>query len=117
MVECRLAEVAGLDRGCDLSFIRYEPVNAEGIGYVSHPYAAKCKIVTEFGFRLKEGEIADEDHYGNIIINYLEEKGISWVAWVFDPDWHPHIFSSWDTYELTGCGEFFKNQMQKNSEK
>jgi endoglucanase len=127
--------VPGLDWGYDLSCIRYEPVNAEGIGYVSHPYAAKRKppwppkweenfgfaadsypvIVTEFGFRLAKGDTIDEGHYGNIIISYLEEKGISWIAWVFDPDWHPHIFSSWETYELSGCGKFFKEQLKRNS--
>jgi endoglucanase len=126
--------VAGLDWGYDLGFIRYEPVNAEGIGYVSHPYAAKRKppwppkweenfgfaadsypvIVTEFGFRLAEGDTIDEGHYGNIIISYLEEKGINWIAWVFDPDWHPHIFSSWETYELSGSGKFFKEQLKRN---
>ena len=38
-------------------------------------------------------------------------KGISWPAWVFDADWFPKMIESRDTYELTGCCEFFKEAM------
>ena len=53
----------------------------------------------------------DEKHYGPIIINYLESKGINWMAWVFDPEWHPSLFESCDNYKLTPPGEFFKKAM------
>jgi uncharacterized membrane protein len=54
----------------------------------------------------------DTTDYGKRIITYLEGKGISWTAWVFDPEWYPKMFESWDTYKLTECGEFFKQAMQ-----
>ncbi|MBN2011397.1 cellulase family glycosylhydrolase [candidate division KSB1 bacterium] len=123
--------VAGFDWAYDLNPIRYEPINVEGIGYVTHPYPMKRKapwpekweenfgfaagrypvIATEIGFGLRDGDITDENHYGPIIINFLENRSISWVAWVFDPDWHPSLFESWDTYKLTGSGEFFKKAL------
>ena len=124
--------VAGLDWAYDLTPILIEPVNAEGIAYVSHPYEFKRSqpwepkweenfgfaaqqypvVVTEFGFGLRQGQTIDENHYGNRIIKYLESKGIGWVCWVFDPEWGPRMLKSWDTYELTESGEFFKKAMQ-----
>jgi hypothetical protein len=52
-----------------------------------------------------------EGDYGRAIITYLEGKGIGWLGWVFDPEWGPNMLRSWDTYELTGGGEFFKQAL------
>ena len=123
--------VAGFDWAYDLTPLHEEPIAAEGIGYVTHPYAWKRSdpmepkweenfgfaankypvFATEFGFDLKSGEIINDDHYGNRIIRYLEGKGISWVCWDFDPEWGPRILESWDPYKLTESGEFFKKAM------
>jgi endoglucanase len=124
--------VAGLDWAYDLTPLHDDPIDAEGIGYVSHPYPHKRTkpyepkweenfgfaagrypvVVTEFGFTLGRGDDADNREYGTAIINYMEAKGISWVAWIFDPDWYPRLLKSWDTYELTEAGTFFKQAMQ-----
>lgn len=45
------------------------------------------------------------------IITYLEGKGIGWLGWVYDPEWGPNLLQSWDTYELTGGGEFFQQAL------
>ncbi|MCJ7449094.1 MAG: glycoside hydrolase family 5 protein [Bacteroidales bacterium] len=123
--------VAGFDWAYDLSPLHDDPVNAEGIGYVSHPYENKRSqpwepkweenfgfaaskypvVVTEFGFGLRPGQTINAEHYGNRIINYLEGKGIGWICWVYDPEWGPAMLKSWDTYELTGNGDFFKKAM------
>jgi len=68
-------------------------------------------VVTEFGFSLRPGQTIDADHYGNRIIGYLEGRGISWICWVYDPEWGPSLLKSWDSYELTGSGEFFKKAL------
>jgi len=34
------------------------------------------------------------------------------VCWVYDPEWGPQLLKSWNTYELTGSGEFFKKAMR-----
>lgn len=126
--------VAGLDWAYDLTPLHDDPLDVEGIGYVTHPYSNKRSqpwepkweedfgfaaseypvVATEFGFGMREqGEVIGDDHYGNRIIKYLESKGISWCAWVYDPEWQPRMLESWDTYKLTGSGEFFKKAMQQ----
>jgi hypothetical protein len=125
--------VAGFDWAYDLDPLHYEPVRAEGIGYVTHPYANKRPqpweprweenfafaaeryplIATEIGFGLKPGEVVDDNHYGNRITRFLEQRGISWMAWVFDPVWQPRMLTSFDGFALSGSGEFFKQAMHR----
>ena len=123
--------VAGFDWAYDLSPLHIDPLNAEGIGYVTHPYEHKRSqpwepkweenfgfaaekypiIATEMGFGTRGSATIDKDHYGPQIIKYLEGRGISWMAWVYDPEWGPPMMKSWNTYELTDSGEFFKKAM------
>jgi aryl-phospho-beta-D-glucosidase BglC (GH1 family) len=124
----RIPLVAGLDWAYDLTPLHIEPIDAEGIGYVTHPYAHKRRppfefkweedfgfaaekypvVATEFGFSVGRSRMAENGEYGKAIISYLEHKGISWVCWVFDPKWGPKLIESWDTFKLTESGEFFK---------
>lgn len=125
--------VAGFDWAYDLTPLREEPINATNIGYVTHPYPNKRSqpwepkwdedfgfaaehypiIATEIGFEIKEGQPDDgEEHYGDRITKYLEDNGISWLAWVYDPEWWPQLIKSWN-FDLTGSGEFFTKAMQK----
>ena len=124
--------VAGFDWAYDLTPIKEEPISAENIGYVTHPYPNKRKepwvpkwdeafgfaaekypvFATEFGDDIRTGTMDLEgNNYGNQIIGYLEDKGISWTIWVFDPSWGGAKIKNWD-YELTPGGEFFKKAMQ-----
>ncbi|MGA2219596.1 MAG: cellulase family glycosylhydrolase, partial [Terracidiphilus sp.] len=124
--------VAGLDWAYDLAPIRDSPVRAQGIGYVTHPYPNKRTrpwegkwdedfgfaagrypvIATEIGFSEQYGSKADNDAYANDITKYLDSKGISWIAWCFDPEWGPTMIKSWDTFELTESGKFFSGEMK-----
>lgn len=128
--------VAGLDWAYDLTPLRIEPIEAEGIGYVTHPYAHKCKrpyqpkwdeafgfasgkypiVATEFGFTYGTNEWEDNGEYGKEIITYLEERGISWVCWVFDPEWFPRLVETWKPFKLTKSGEFFKQALHKKNQ-
>lgn len=123
--------VAPFDWAYDLTPLHFDPINAEGIGYVTHPYEHKRKppwppkweedfgfaaerypvVATEFGFQVREGQAIGADDYPNAIIRYLEGHGISWVAWCFDPEWGPRMLESWENFELTPAGEFFKKAM------
>lgn len=125
--------VAGFDWAYDLTPLRDDPVRAEGIAYVTHPYEHKRTepwepkweedfgfaanqypvMATEFGFGLRGEATVGENDYGNRITRYLERHGMSWLAWVYDPEWGPPLLKSWDTYELTGAGEFFKEAMTR----
>ena len=124
--------VAGLDWAYDLTPLLIEPIDAPDICYVSHPYPHKRTkpfepkweenfgfaasrypvVVTEFSFTLGNEGIADNGEYGRAIINYMEAKGMSWIGWVFDPEWNPRLIESWDTYKLTEAGTFFKQALQ-----
>jgi aryl-phospho-beta-D-glucosidase BglC (GH1 family) len=121
--------VAGLDWAYDLSPLHDDPINAVGIGYVTHPYAHKRSqpwepkweenfgfaadkypvVATEFGFGGFPDQTNDND-YGNRIIKYLEGRGISWDCWVFDPEWGPRLLQSWQ-YDLTDGGKFFRKAL------
>ena len=121
--------VAGLDWAYDLSPLNDDPINAERIGYVTHPYAHKRTkpwepkweenfgfaaekypvVATEFGLDEFPGQGINSD-YGNSIIKYLEGKKISWVCWVFDPEWGPRLLQTWK-YDLTDGGKFFKKAL------
>jgi len=122
--------IAGFDWAYDLTPLHLAPINAEGIGYVTHPYPMKRPkpwepkweedfgfaanqypvIATEIGFSRRPG--IPDDGYGPAIVNYLESHGISWLAWCFDPEWGPRMISSWDTFALTDEGEFFSQAMK-----
>lgn len=124
--------VAGLDWAYDLTPLHIEPIAAEGIGYVTHPYGHKRPppyepkwdedfgfaagrypvVATEFGFVLGNQSMAENGEYGKAIIKYLEDRGMSWMAWVYDPLWYPQLIKSWDGFPLTEGGEFFKQALQ-----
>jgi endoglucanase len=127
--------VAGFDWAYDLTPLREEPIEADNIAYVVHPYPNKRGqpweprwdedfgfaatgypvIATEIGFSVRPGDPADgAEHYGTRITQYLERRGISWMAWVYDPQWGPALLQSWDNFPLTGSGEFFKNALHGN---
>lgn len=128
--------VGGFNWAYDLTYIRENPIDAEGIGYVVHPYPQKREqpweekweadwgfaadtypmIATELGFMSEDGPgahipVIGDETYGEAIIGYFEENGISWVAWVFDPRWSPQMFTDFESFEPTMQGRFFKNKM------
>lgn len=125
--------VAGFDWAYDLTGVRREPVRADGIGYAVHPYEHQRQrpwepkweedfgyvadkypvLATEFGFDLKTGESVHDEHYGNRVVRYLEQRGIGWQAWCFDPQWGPTMLTSFDGFALSGSGEFFRQAMQR----
>ena len=129
--------VAGFNWAYDLTPVENDPINAEGIAYVSHPYPQKRSkpwedqwtkdwgfvkekyplILTEIGFAGAEEKgahipVISDESYGDAITSYCDEKGISYVVWVFDPNWDPGLFSDWD-YTLTRHGRYFKAHMEK----
>ncbi|MCB0743828.1 MAG: cellulase family glycosylhydrolase, partial [Ignavibacteriae bacterium] len=129
--------VAGFNWAYDLTNVKYEPIAYPGVAYVTHPYPQKREkpweekwekdwgfvadhypvIATELGFVTADGRgahipVIDDGSYGDAIINFFNKKNISWVAWVFDPDWAPAMFDNWD-YDPTMQGKFFKAKMKE----
>ncbi len=125
--------VAGFNWAYDLTPVKDNPIARPGIGYVTHPYPGKRAVPREDKWELDFGFVADkypviatelgfmpgdEDEnlkddgiYGPSIMKYFKKKGISWVVWVFDPDWIPQMIKSWN-YEPTSQGKFFSDAMK-----
>ncbi|MBD0284199.1 MAG: glycoside hydrolase family 5 protein [Flavisolibacter sp.] len=129
--------VAGFNWAYDLTPIAKDPINAEGIAYVSHPYPMKREkpwepkwtadwgfvaknypvFLTEIGFsgadeRGAHVPVISDESYGDAITKYADENGISYTVWVFDPQWAPMLISDWN-YTPTRQGRYFKNVLQK----
>ncbi len=129
--------VTGFNWGYDLTPIANDPVDAEGIAYVSHPYPMKRSkpwepkwtadwgfaadkyplILTEVGFcgpddRGAHVPVISDESYGDALTKYCKDKGISFVVWVFDPNWSPMLIEDWE-FTPTRQGRYFKNALQK----
>ncbi|GAA4465807.1 hypothetical protein GCM10023189_46970 [Nibrella saemangeumensis] len=129
--------VAGFNWAYDLREVAQNPIEAEGIAYVSHPYPMKREkpwedkwtadwgfvakkyplILTEIGFcgpdeRGAHVPVISDESYGDAITKYCDDNGISYVVWVFDPQWAPMLFSDWN-YTPTRQGRYFKKVLQK----
>ncbi|MBI4916642.1 MAG: cellulase family glycosylhydrolase [Acidobacteria bacterium] len=127
--------VGGFDWAYELRSVKDAPVDAEGIGYVSHPYPMKAQQPWEQNWERDFGHVADtypvfateigfmaatdpgahvpvmsDEEYGRRITAYFAKKGISWTAWCFDPDWPPQLISDW-SYTPTTQGAFFRAVM------
>lgn len=125
--------VAGFNWAYDLTPINREPIHAEGIAYVSHPYPMKRDkpwepkwtidwgfaagkyplILTEVGFCGADDQgahipVISDESYGEALTKYCDERGISYVVWVFDPNWAPMLIEDWD-FTPTRQGRYFKN--------
>lgn len=127
--------VAGFNWAYDLTPVKYQPVAAEGIGYVSHPYPQKREkpwndkwtadwgyvknnyplILTEIGYCGPEDEgahipVISDKSYGEAITNYSDQRNISYVVWVFDKEWSPKLFID-KNFTPTHYGDFWKNKL------
>ncbi|MCB0718558.1 MAG: glycoside hydrolase family 5 protein [Bacteroidetes bacterium] len=132
--------VGGLDWGYNISYVRDRPVAYPNVAYVTHPYPQKRAepwppewqrdfgliaedypiVATEFGFMSADGPgahvpVISDEHYGEAIIDFFEERGISWTVWVFDPQWSPQMFTGWD-FAPTAQGRFFRRKMLELNE-
>lgn len=127
--------VAGFNWAYDLTSVKNNPIEAEGIAYVSHPYPQKRAkpwedqwthdwgfvkekyplILTEIGFCGPEDPgahipVISDESYGDAITNYSDERNISYVVWVFDKQWAPRLFID-DQYTPSRHGKYFKEKL------
>ncbi|MDB5240531.1 MAG: glycoside hydrolase [Spirosoma sp.] len=133
--------VAGFNWAYDLRDVAKNPIRAEGIAYVSHPYPMKREkpwedkwtadwgfvaktyplVLTEIGFCGPDDKgahvpVISDESYGDAITRYCDTNGISYVVWVFDPQWAPMLFTDWN-YTPTRQGRYFKKALQTYSVK
>ena len=132
-----LCLVAGFNWAYELENVGKSPINRENIAYVSHPYPMKREepwpekwevdfgyvaktyplICTEIGYCLENERgahvpVISTDHYGEQIMKYFEERGISFTVWCFHQSWAPTLFSDWN-FTPTTQGRFFKRYLQQ----
>lgn len=128
--------VAGFNWAYDLTEVKNNPIAADNIGYVSHPYPMKREkpwesqwtadwgyvaetypvFLTEIGFcgptdKGAHTPVISDESYGEAITAYSDAHNISYTVWVFDPQWSPMLFSDWN-YTPTRQGKFFKSVLQ-----
>ena len=128
--------VAGYNWGYELTAVRYEPIRASNVAYVTHPYPQKRRenwefnwqrdwgfvaekypvVATEFGFMDEKGRgahvpVIGDETYGEAIIQFFEKRGISWTPWVFDAQWSPQLIDDWN-FTPTRQGVFFREKLR-----
>ncbi len=133
--------VAGFNWAYDLTPIELQPIDAEGIAYVAHPYPQKRTypwreawqadwafvadkypvILTEVGYCGPEAEgahipVVDDGKYVDYLLDFTAEKSISYVIWVFDPQWSPMLIEDF-SYKPTPAGRVWKESLAKRIKK
>ncbi|MGB6151316.1 MAG: glycoside hydrolase family 5 protein [Pricia sp.] len=128
--------IAGFNWAYDLTSVRTDPLEVEGIAYVSHPYPQKREkpweekwikdwgfvkekyplILTELGFCGPEDPgahipVISDESYADAITNYCDERGISYVVWVFDKQWAPRLYVD-ENYTPSRQGRYFKKKLR-----
>jgi aryl-phospho-beta-D-glucosidase BglC (GH1 family) len=78
-------------------------------------------IATELGWVNADGygahiPVINDGSYGPHIIEFMEQRNISWTAWVFDPNWSPTMISDWE-FTPTQQGAFFKKVLLSKQQK
>jgi hypothetical protein len=84
-----------------------EHSNGKGSGFPIKSGMTKKMSESERGAHIP---VIGDETYGEAIIAYFEEKGISWTPWVFDPVWSPQLIANWN-FEPTRQGRFFRDKM------
>lgn len=87
-------------------------------GFASKEYPL---ILSEMGWVQPDGKgahipVMNDGSYGPQIMEFIHERGLSWTAWVFDPQWSPTMIENWD-YKPTEQGVFFRDVMQADRKK
>lgn len=133
--------VAGFNWAYDLTEVATNPIQADSIAYVSHPYPMKREkpweeqwtkdwgyvakkyplFLTEIGFcganeRGAHIPVISDESYGDAITSYCNQQGISYSVWVFDPQWAPMLIEDWK-FTPTRQGRYFKKALQQSFNK
>lgn len=132
----QLIIVGGIEYSRDLSWVLEEPIKGENIAYAAHIYPAHSRyswdhwfgnvaekypvVVTEWGWMETDpgGKqpylIGSQKTYGEPFMEYLDQRGIGWVACWYDDEWKPAMFEA-GFEELTPFGEFVLHRLSAPS--
>ena len=119
-----LVTVSGVNFASDLSGVAADPVERANVVYEIHPYpwvSDRWKSVVdgllttypvfvgEWGFG--DEHSATEQGYAQPIIDYCEQRGLGWTAWIWDHQWTPRMFVSRSQTQLTEFGLVVRNAL------
>jgi aryl-phospho-beta-D-glucosidase BglC (GH1 family) len=125
--------VGGMNYAYDLSYVADAPIAGENIGYATHPYAIQINaahkdwdiafgklsdtyavFATEFGYQDDkhgfENIMIGNKPYGQAIVDYLEERHISWMVWVFDDNWWTSLLLD-ENFRPSPSGAYFRSRL------
>ncbi len=130
--QAKVALLGGLNWSYDLTGIHEYDPEFENVAYVSHPYPQKSPepwpenwdnyfgfvtdkypvFATEFGFCYEHQEgahipVISDEHYGDAILNYFNDKNISYSPWVYSWHWYPTLLKDSTYVPSEGQGEYF----------
>lgn len=131
----QLVIVGGIDYSRDLSWVIQNPVLEDNVAYAAHIYPAHSSsmwdswfgdvsqsfpvVVTEWGFMDENRNdappylIGTRTNYGQSFLNYLDARGIGWVACWFDDEWKPPMYTKgWKV--PTKYGQFVTEKLQED---
>ncbi len=125
--------ISGIAGSYDLSFVAQNPITNNSTVYAVKTYPASSQylgwenaygnikktnpvFVTQLGFTMS-GDLSEDNYingvlFRNDIMNYLENRHISWIACCFSSTESPALLSN-KRYLPTIPGQFFKIQLQK----
>lgn len=132
----QLIIVGGIEYSRDLFWVLEEPIKGENIAYAAHIYPSHSRyswdrwfgdvaekhpvVVTEWGWMETDpgGEqpylVGSQKSYGEPFMEYLDQRGIGWVACWYDDEWKPAMFEN--GFEgLTPFGEFVLQRLSAPS--
>lgn len=134
----QLVIVGGIDYSRDLSWVLENPIADDAIAYATHIYPAHAAalwdhwfgrvaaeypvLVTEWGF-MQPGEqsaaaeaeapylVGTAEGYGRRFMDYVDERGIGWIACWYDDEWLPPMFAAgWE--DRTRYGSFVLDRLR-----
>lgn len=132
--------VGGLRWSADLSYVQNAPIQRSNTAYALHLYpntadnwdlafgilANKHPVIlpdSSFGIDiigdqswLNESNYKGDQPFRFALIDYAEERGLSWVATVFSAQWVPELVQN-EFFKPTEVGQFFHDQLSSYNRK
>lgn len=123
----QLIIVGGIEYSRDLSWVLDMSIEGQNIAYAAHIYPAHSRyswdrwfgdvaekhpvVVTEWGWMETDPSgkqtylVGSQKSYGEPFMEYLDQRGIGWVACWYDDEWKPAMFEA-GFGQVTPFGEF-----------
>ena len=123
-----LVTVSGVNFASDLSGIAADPVQRANVVYEIHPYpwvsdrwmSVVDELLESYPVFVGEWAFGDEHAatvrgYTQPLIDYCDERGLGWTAWIWDHQWTPRMFAGRSQTVLTEFGVTVRNALNETT--